>query len=207
MQDYFEQLKNELEAIKQLGSRSGANGFFGQEALRFYSIAGTLLESFSCDKNAGVDERYITHILSRTILENYFWIIYLFDAPAQTASRYASLVDAFKLDYHKLLNEPLLPHKDKLEPSDPSWSSLNRAMDVNSMLAQVKNDYGDRLSYLYFIYRLTSFDTHGKSLDTIFQEAFGKQVNFPVLDVGYAIKLIANQYMVTLGQLRNAGEI
>ena len=59
----------------------------------------------------------------------------------------------------------------------------------------------------YFIYRIASFDTHGKSLDTIFQEVFGKQVNFSVLDIGYAIKLIVNQYMVTLEQLRNAGEI
>jgi hypothetical protein len=207
MQDYFKQLENELEAIKNLGSRSGANGFFGQEALRFYSIAVTLLESFKCDKDASVDERYITHTLFRSILENYFWIIYLFEDPTQTANRYASLVDAFKLDYHKLLNEPLLPHKDKLEPSDPSWSSLHKAMNVNSMIAQVKNDYGYRLSYLYFIYRITSFDTHGKSLDTIFQEVFGKQVNFPVLDIGYAIQLIANQYMVTLKQLRDAGEI
>ncbi len=207
MEDYFKKLENELDAIKQLASQGGANGFFGQEALRFYSIAGTLLESFKCDKGASVDERYITHILSRSILENYFWMIYLFDDPTQKTIRYTGIVDAFKLDYHKLLNEPLLPHKDQLEPSEPSWSSLNRAMDVSSLLAQVRNDYGDRLNYLYFIYRITSFDTHGKSLDTIFQEAFGKQVNFPVLDIGYAVQLVANQYLLTLEKLRGAGEI
>lgn len=80
-------------------------------------------------------------------------------------------------------------------------------MDVNSLLAQVRNDHGDRLNYLYFIYRVTSFDTHGKNLDAIFQEAFGKQANFPVLDIGYAVQLVANQYLVTLEQLRDAGEI
>lgn len=207
MEDYFKQLENELDAIKQLASQGGVNGFFGQEVLRFYSIAGTLIESFTCNKSASVDERYITHILSRSILENFFWMIYLFDDLSQTAIRYSGMVDAFKRDYYKLLNEPSLPHKDQLEPSNQSWSSLNRAMDVNSMLAQVKNDNGNKLNYLYFIYRITSFDTHGKSLDAIFQEAFGKQVNFPVLDIGYAVQLVANQYLVTLEQLRGAGEI
>ncbi len=75
------------------------------------------------------------------------------------------------------------------------------------MLAQLKNDYGDRLSYLYFIYRITSFDTHGKNLDNLLQTTFGKAVNFPVLDIGYAFDMVANQYLVILEQIRSAGEI
>jgi hypothetical protein len=72
------------------------------------------------------------------------------------------LKNSFKKDYHKLLNEPRLPRKNELEPADPSWANLPRGLDVNSMLAQVKNDYGHRLNYLYFVYRIASFDTHGK---------------------------------------------
>jgi hypothetical protein len=80
-------------------------------------------------------------------------------------------------------------------------------MDVNSMLNQLTNDYGDRLSYLYSIYRVTSFDTHGKNLNNVFKTAFGKTANFPILNIGYAFDLVANQYLVILGGLRDAGEI
>ena len=207
MSNHFEQLKNELSAIKILSASGGMNGFFGQEALRFRSVAGTLLKNFTTDKNASVDERYITHILARSLMENYFWLLYIYDDPVKKADRYKELINSLKRDYLKLLNEPLLPHKDKLETADPAWSTLPKTMDVNSMLAQLKNDYGDRLSYLYFIYRITSFDTHGKSLDNLLQTTFGKAVNFPVLDIGYAFDMVANQYLVILEQIRSAGEI
>ena len=44
--------------------------------------------------------------------------------------------------------------------------------NVNDMLTQVRNVHGDRLNYLYFVYRIASFDTHGKSLGTIFEAVF-----------------------------------
>lgn len=206
---FFQQLKSELEACRILSSKSGHLGFFGQEVLRFHSIAGTLVEGcdFRLDESASNDERYFTHILVRSLLENYFWTIYLFDDPAQSNNRYEELKNSFRRDYVKLLNENHLPHKDKLEPADNSWSTLPRALDVNSMMAQSTNDYGDRLNYLYFVYRITSFDTHGKSLGAIFQDVFGKACNFPVLKIGYAIELIANQYLVILEELRTRNEI
>lgn len=209
MSDYFEQLQAELPAIEKLSQNKGANGFFAQELLRFRSIAGTLLaiDNFSLDERASVDERYITHILSRSLLENYFWVIYLFDDAAKTATRYEELKNSFKKDYSKLLNEPQLPRKTELEPADPSWASLPRGLDVNSMLAQVRNVHGDRLSYLYFVYRIASFDTHGKSLAMMFESVFGKTGNFPVLKIEYALELIANQYLVVLNELRSQGAI
>lgn len=209
MSSYFKQLKAELETFRSLSSMSGYVGFFGQEVLRFHSIAGTLVEggAFLLNESPSSDERYFTHILVRSLLENHFWIIYLFDDPSRSSTRYDELKNSFKRDYLKLLNENRLPHKDKLEPADPSWSSLSSAPDVNSMLAQVTNDYGDRLNYLYFVYRITSFDTHGKSLGAIFQDVFGKTCNFPVLKIGYAIDLIANQYLVVLQDLRKRNEI
>jgi len=213
---YFEQLKNDLETYRSLSSRGGHVGFFGQEVLRFHSIAGTLVEGcdFRLDESASNDERYFTHILVRSLLENCFWITYLFDDPSKSSARYDELQNSFKRDYAKLwndyaklLNGNPLPHKDKLEPADSSWSSLPRALDVNSMLAQSTNDYGNRLDYLYFVYRITSFDTHGKSLGAIFHDAFGKTCNFPVLKIGYAIELMANQYLVVLQELRGRNEI
>ena len=209
MTNYFEQLKSELDTYRTLSSRDDHVGFFGQEVLRFYSIAGTLkgFENFRLDENSGNEERYFTHILTRSLLENFFWILYLFNEPSKSSDRYDKLLNSFKRDYAKLLNENHLPYKDRLEPADPSWSNLPRGLDLNSMLVRVRNDYGDRLSYLYFVYRITSFDTHGKSLGTIFQKVFGKTCNFPVLKIGYTIELIANEYLVVLRDLRNRSEI
>ncbi|WP_010604790.1 hypothetical protein [Pseudoalteromonas maricaloris] len=207
MSQYFKQLQSELEQFKQLSTSNGAIGFFAQEVLRFHSVAGTILSSFKADKTAGVDERYITHILSRSLMENYFWLLYIFDDSATRDSRYEELIGSFKRDYNKLLNEPLLPHKDKYEPSDSTWANAPRAKDVNSMLAQLKNDYGDRLNYLYSIYRVTSFDTHGKNLSNIFQTVFGKTSNFPILDIGTAFEYVANQYLVILASLKESNEI
>lgn len=207
MTNHFELLKNELPVIGAVSSSGGVNGFFGQEALRFHSIAGTLLNNFKTDKSASVDERYITHVLARSLMENYFWLLYIFDDQAKKQARYDELVNSFKREYCKLQNEPLLPHKSQLEAADPTWPNLPRTLDVNSMLAQIKNDYGDRLSYLYFIYRITSFDTHGKNLNNILHTAFGKTANFPILDIGYAFDLVANQYLIILKGLRDAGEI
>lgn len=204
----FDQLKIELPTIMNISKNGGANGFFAQEVLRFHSIAGTLLENdFSLDENSSVDERYLTHILSRSLLENYFTVIYLFDDFSKTASRYEELKNSFREDYRKLLNEPQLPHKNELEPADPTWKNLPGLPDVRSMLAQVKNDYGDRLDYLYFVYRITSFDTHGKSLGTIFESVFGKTCNFPVLRIKYALEVIANQYLAVLNDLRSKNAI
>lgn len=207
--NYFKQLKDELETYQSLSSKRGHLGFFGQEVLRFHSIAGTLTENvdFCLDDSASIEERHFTHILVRSLLENYFWTIYLFEDPAQASSRYNELKNSFKRDYLKLLNEKHLPYKDQLEPADTSWSTLPKVLDVNSMMAQSKNDYGDRLDYLYFVYRITSFDTHGKSLKVISQDVFEKTCDFPVLKIGYAIELMANYYLIVLQGLRSRNEI
>jgi hypothetical protein len=217
MPSYFEQLKTELPTIETLAQSGGANGFFAQETLRFHSIAGTLLkvDKFKLDETATNDERYITHVLSRSLLENYFTIIYLFDDPAQTATRYEALKNSFKDDYRKLMNDLGGPswqtfmqsYQAQLEPADPTWPRGNGLPNVNDMLTAVRNDYGDRINYLYPIYRITSFDTHGKSLGTIFEAVFDKTCNFPVLKLKYAFKLIANQYLVVLNDLRCQGSI
>jgi len=207
MINYFDTFKKEIPTLEKLADTNGVNGFFGEEALRFYSIVMTLLGGFELSQNASIDERYITHILARSLLENYFWLIYLFDDTSKKNERYEELINSFKRDYNKLLNEPQLTNKDKLEPSNPTWSNLPRTLDINSMLAQITNDYGNRLNYLYSIYRLTSFDTHGKNLRNIFQTTFEKTGNFPTLNLDYTFNLVANEYLVILQNLRNKNEI
>ena len=190
-----ELLSIELPAITQHVPKHDADRFFMEEVLRFNSIAGTVVQSFP----AGIgnsDSRSLTHILSRSLLESYFWLLYIYDDAASINHRFNELLNDFKIQYTKLYNEPQLPNKSQLEVPDPTWSSLSKPKDINSMLAALKNDHGDRLSYLYFVYRVTSFDTHGKSLKSLFDFSFSKQCNFPVLNLEKAFDLIANQYLV-----------
>lgn len=204
---YFESLGKELPALRVAANSSGPVGFFAQETLRFYSVAGTIKGSFVLDESASFDERSVTHVLVRSLLENYFRILYIFDRPSDIQIRYDSVVENFKREYGKLLNEPLLPRKIELEPAGGVWSQLPRGLDINSMIAQLQNDYGDRLSYLYFTYRIASFDTHGNNLKAVADDAFGKPCNFPVLMLEPVIELVSNQYLVVLEDMRGRGEI
>ncbi|MEA9729184.1 DUF5677 domain-containing protein [Xanthomonas campestris] len=206
MTDDFDLLKQQIPALEKISEIHGEIGFFAQEALRFCTIAGTLCATFPLD-NSSIGERQITHILARSLLENYFWLIYIFDDQSQRSSRYGEKINGFKREYSKLMADPLVPKKDEIEPADPTWSSLPKPMDVNSMLAQVKNDLGDRLSYLYFVYRVASFDTHGNSMAVLFEQAFGQSCSFSALDLKFGFDLIANQYLVILQELAEEGAV
>lgn len=212
----FEQLESEIPTIEKLPQNADATGFFIQEVIRFYSIAGTLSKNgFALDASSSVNERYLTHILSRSLLEPFFVILYIFDDPSQTVARYEEQKNTFKDQYRKLmndLNEPewqtfMQAHGSKLEVADPTWTRTNQLPDVKTMLGRLQNSYNNSLDFLYPLYRITSFDTHGRSLGTIFESVFGKQCNFPVLNIRYAIELMANQYLVVLNDLRKSGAI
>jgi hypothetical protein len=194
MKDHFDRLVAEHTNIKGHIALNGAEEFFISEVSRFISIAGTILQSFP-DYKESIDARIITHILARSILENYFWLLYIFDDYATTVNKYNELVADFKIQYVKLYNEVELPHKNSIEPPYAIWAGLSKAKDLKSMLDSLRNDYGDRLGYLYFVYRVSSFDTHGKSLKPLFYESFGKDCNFPVLEIPEVFDLVANQYL------------
>jgi len=175
--------------------------FYIQEVLRFHSIAGTIDQSFKNVKSS-VDERIITHILIRSLIENYFRLLYIYDSANLSQARFDECVNGFKIQYAKLYNDPSLPNKNQIEPADPSWPSLKSPMDLNSMLTALMNVHGNRLSYIYFVYRVSSFDTHGNSLEALFSASFNKTpCNFPVLDIEKVIELIANEYLVIWAQI------
>lgn len=205
--NYFEDLEKQMPSLRVAAATSGPVGFFAQEVMRFYSVSGTLKDSFPLDETANFEQRCMTHVLFRSLLENYFRILYIFDVPSDIQVRYDAVVDNFRREYGKLLNEPLLPNKQQLEPAGAGWSQLPRGLDMSSMLAQLQNDYGDRLNYLYFTYRIASFDTHGNNLKAVADDAFGKPCNFPVLKLKFATELVANQYLVVLNDMRGRGEI
>jgi hypothetical protein len=204
--DHFKLLKSELPRFSAIGGKPGPIGFLGQEVLRFHSIAGTLIDN-NLLTNASVDERYISHILARSLIESFFWLVYIFDKPATRQSRYEELVTSFKREYARLYNEQLSIN-DRISQPDPSWSQLPGGLDVKSMIAQVRNDQGNRLDPLYAIYRIASFDTHGKSLNNITVAAIGDPVpNFPALDLERGFDLIAHHYLFTLRDLEAADEV
>ena len=206
MSNNFVLLKQQIPTLRNISEVPREINFFAQEALRFYSIAEMLCESFSLD-NISIEERQTTHILARSLLENYFWLIYIFDDSNQRKARYDEKLNAFKREYSKLMNDPLVPQKEKLDRAEPNWISLKKPLDVNSMLSQVKNDYGEPLNYLYFVYRVASFDTHGNSMENLFKQSFGKSCSFPALNLRFVFDLIANQYLVILKELCDASEV
>lgn len=204
--DHFKLLDTEIARFHAISGSAGPIGLLGQEALRFRSIAGTLKANGMLD-NSTVDQRYITHILARSLIETFFWVTYIFDDPVQRQARYDEFVDSFKSEYLKLHNEQL-PINASLTQPDAAWRQLPRAPDVRTMLGRMQNAYGNKLDYLYPIYRITSFDTHGKSLNNIVTSALGgASPNFPVLDLEFGFDLIANQYLHALQELNNAGEV
>lgn len=210
MNDDFKILEREIITLNELSGFPREIGYFAQEAIRFYTVAESLRKTFALDHSSikeQIEDRQITHILTRSLLEGYFWLLYIFDDSAKRGGRYDEKLNSFKREYAKLWDEPQLPYRDRLEPAGPGWANLPKFMDLNSMLAQVKNAYGDRLNYLYYVYRVSSFDTHGNSLGIIFEEVFGKKCNFIALDLKFGFDLMANQYLGILQNLRNAGEI
>lgn len=145
--DHFQMLKSNLSYFSELGSKPGAFGFLGQEALRFHSIAGTLKKN-GMVANVSADERFISHILARSLIESFFWLVYIFDNTATRQSRYEELVTSFRREYLRFYNENL-PINSSLPPPDPHWAQLQGGLNVKSMITQVRNDHGKRLDPLY----------------------------------------------------------
>lgn len=199
----FDLFEKEIASIQTHKTTIDCEKFALNEFLRFYSIAGSILENFK-DVETNIDQRIFTHILLRSLLENYFWILYIFYDGSQSdwTTRFTPYLERFQNDYWKLYGEPNLPNKHTMEAPDPSWATRKPLLDINSVLAQLRNDHGNRLDYLYFLYRITSFDTHGRSLQSLFESSFGKTCNFPYLKIENAIDLIANEYLIIWNKIK-----
>lgn len=216
MTNNYDQFEQERQNLKSLEQKDDELGFFSQECSRFYTISKTLKTSgINLGITCSPDVRYMTHPLIRSLLENFAAIIYIFDDLVNASSRYETIKNKFKIDYNKLINGFQTPPWNtiitaqnlQLEPSNTNWSAIPKPLDVNSMLAAVRNNYGNRLDYLYMAYRISSFDTHGRSLETIFNAVFNKKCNFPVLNVNYVFELIASEYLAILNKLKQQGLI
>ncbi|WP_151707517.1 DUF5677 domain-containing protein [Acinetobacter sp. TUM15064] len=210
--DYFKLLNEQFTSAEELSKQKSAKGFLGQEILRFTTIAGTLLGNmkpdgqFVLDDSASVDERYITHPLIRSLLENFFKIIYIFDDSESESERFEKAVNGFKEDYRKLFNDLnqdawkdfMDKYHDSLQAPNSAWTRLSRLKNINDMLNELRNNDGNKLQYLYPLYRITSFDTHGNSLNVFFEETFDVSCNFPIIDIKFALNLMASEYFELL---------
>ena len=196
----FDELASTRAEILALSPATPHECFLKEEVLRFISIGGTVAQTFP-NVATSIDERILSHIMLRSAIENFFKVIYVFDDPSQTTTRFDQILNGFRSDYSKLFNDLDPTFQAQIESSVAGWNALPRAPDLKSMLAQVRNTFGTRLDYLYFIYRIGSFDTHGNSLNAMFEAVFLKKCNFPFLQIAPVIELIADQYLCTLSPL------
>ena len=143
MPSKLDTLTTEIQIIQALPQKPDASGFFIQEVLRFYTLAGTMLNNgFKLNASCSVDERYLTHVLTRSLLEPFFIILYIFDDLTQMAVRYEEQKNTFKEQYLKLMNDLSAPewshfmqsHGSQLQSASPTWSKLKKLPDVKSML-------------------------------------------------------------------------
>lgn len=198
---YFDAFKGLFPAISKASFQEDYKNFAVEEFKRFYSIGGTILDSVLPNEER-VGERLFSHILLRSIFDNFFWLLYIFDGPDEAVwlEHFNEYMNGFKRQYYNLYNEVALPRKDDLAAPDPNWQKLY-ARDAKSLLTAVKTIRGEPLADLYFIYRVTSFDTHGKAMKSLYTSAFHKEGNFPVMKVREAINLVADSYIVIWKQI------
>ena len=198
MKHSFAEFQKLLNNIDKQKINSSVGLYTYQEMLRFQCIAGTILEDFKDVANS-IDQRNITHPLLRSLLEGWIWITYIHWENDENSkqSRFEELMNGFKIEYQKLFNDQNLPRKNELPaiPTNEDWSQLARPRNANDMLVAVKNDYGDKLDYLYFAYRIMSFDTHAKAAEALFLEAFQQPCSFIFIQPEKIINLIANNYI------------
>lgn len=212
--NYFKLLNEQLSSAEELSKQKDAKGFLGQEILRFHSIAGTLLDNvkpdgqFSLDDSASVDERYITQPLIRSILENYFKIIYIFDVRELERERFEKTVNGFKDDYRKLFNALKKPGWEKfmneygstLQSANDGWSDLPKLKNINDLLVEMDKFSDYKIQHLYALFRMSSFDIHGNSLKVFFDVAFDTECNFPIINIKDVIEMIAYTYDALLNE-------
>ena len=153
------------------------------------------------------DQRNVTHPLLRTVLEGWIWVSYIFweNDESTRKVRFNEFLNGFKIEYRKLIEDKHLPRKDELLPipEGENWKDLDRPMNAKDLLVSMKNDHGDRLDYLYFVYRVTSFDIHAKTSNALFSKAFGKPSPFTYIKPDKIINLLANHYLEILDQLNS----
>jgi len=125
--------------ISKASIQENCKNFAVEEFKRFYGIGRTILESVLPNEES-VGERLYSHILLRTVFENFFWLLYIFDGTDEALwfERFDKRMNGFKHEYRKLYNESALPHKSELPTPDPAWKTLPQAPKVKSLLEELR---------------------------------------------------------------------
>ncbi|RXK88304.1 hypothetical protein EST62_03555 [Chlorobaculum sp. 24CR] len=182
------------EEIYSFTSTVSHECFLKEEVLRFISIAGTIANSFP-NVATSIDERILSHIMLRSVIENYIKIRYIFHDSSKTANRFDEILNSFRDEYSKLFNDIHSAYRSEIETPIIGWKTRPKAPNLKDMLSIIKDDLGESLDKSYFIYRIGSFDTHGNSLNALFNAVFDKDCNFPYLEIFSIIEHIADYYL------------
>ena len=121
---HFDQLHKEIASIKAHTGRDALDEYIIQEFLRFHSLGGSIIATFQ-QAGTNVDQRIISHVLIRSLIENFFKILYIKHDPSQSQLRFELCVNGFKQQYLKLYNDlgldPII--QGQLQTPDPTWQS------------------------------------------------------------------------------------
>lgn len=206
----FNKVFQDVKSIDETGL-DNPKKYLVSELYSFFSLSNGVLASYYEDVSkaeTAPEFREMSYPVVRRLLEAYFRIIFFFDDPAKTGSRFDSYLKHIENQYEKMLNDlsqygypstGLNPATHNFAGA-ANWDDLKTMFDKNTN--DLTNDNKDKLTFLYPAYRILSFYAHGninKSImEMVFNATAGATNNFAVVKIPHILSLIANHYLVLI---------
>ncbi|MEI8395045.1 MAG: DUF2934 domain-containing protein [Rhodospirillaceae bacterium] len=184
----------------------------------FGEIIVDVIENFLCEVQLGnmvkslevsledVNEKErilrIQNIILRASVETFFWMMYIKHSESRGTEQ--TRIDEYRGNfcdqYNKIHSDiSAQPFVSALAGSggigsiSTSFAFPNK-LDVRSMLDHVKNDFGNKISYIYPIYRLASLSVHGIDIMSLKKFFFKSGGAFPYVKWDKVVQVISSEY-------------
>jgi hypothetical protein len=198
--DIFSKLDSEIDPARK---------YLLEEIVIFRSLSQCIKESDPEANQHHIEYRNTFYPTIRRLLESFWRINYIFDDNKEVPNRWNNYTRQIKIEYSKMwrdikeqddkfgnldikdLPKEMLPSTEK---NDPIFGSIRNVMD------KCLNVHGDKLSYLYFCYRILSFYTHGNINKAILDEISPKNNNFTIINIHKVLCMMANHYNCLIGK-------
>ncbi|MDR2580519.1 MAG: hypothetical protein LBC85_05945 [Fibromonadaceae bacterium] len=200
--DIFSKLNSEIDPARK---------YLLEEMLIFHSSSQSIKESDPKANQHHIEYRNTCYPIIRRLFESFWRIYYIFDDDKEILNRWNNYTRQVKIEYSKMWRDikeqdrkfggfnPLLKNLPvemlpSTEKDDPIFGSIRNVMD------KCLNVHGDKLSYLYFSYRILSFYTHGNINKAILDEISPNNNNFAIIKIHEILCMMANYYNWLIGK-------